>query len=286
LLHRDDDVLVLTRRPTSAQRLLGEQVKIVKWTPEYDPAWGETIEGYDAVINLAGSPIFGRRWTQKQKDLILESRTESTAGIIKAIRRADHWPDTLINASAIGYYGPHGDEILDEDSPPGEDFLAEVCREWEEEVEDDDTESVRTVRVRFGLILGKGGGALREMVRPFKMSIGGPLGSGRQWMSWIHLDDLLNMLLWALDDPRVEGPLNGTAPNPVTNREFAQTLGRVLKRPSWLTTPAIALRLAYGEAADIILEGQRVIPKRVLEMGFTFQFELIEDALRDILKAG
>lgn len=283
LLERGDDVLALTRRPEAAQRALGQQIKTVRWTPEYDPAWGEEIEGYDGVVNLAGEPIFGRRWTQKQKQLILKSRAESAAGIIKALRRADHRPDVLINASAIGYYGPRGDEEIDEMTPPGEGFLADVCRAGEEQAEDDDTENVRTVRVRIGMVLGPEGGALSRMVTPFKMFLGGPLGSGRQWVSWIHIDDLVGIFLWALENPQVEGPLNGTAPQPVTNREFARTLGRILGRPSWIPTPGIALRLIFGEAADVILQGQRVLPHRVLEMGYGFRFTSLSQALEDVL---
>lgn len=282
LIERGDDVLVLSRRPELALRRLGEQIRAIKWTPEYDPAWGEEIEGYDAVVNLAGEPIMGHRWTEAQKEKILKSRTESAAGIIKAIRRANHRPATLISASAIGYYGPHGDEELDEDTPPGEDFLARVCRAWEEEVEDDDTESVRTVRIRIGLVLGPGGGALEQIAKPFWLCMGGRLGAGRQWMSWIHIKDLVGIILWALDDPRVEGPLNGTAPQPVTNQEFARTLGRTINRPAVFPTPAFVVRLALGEAAEIVLQGQRVLPVRVQKLGYSFGFTTLADALRDI----
>ena len=286
LLAHGDDVLALTRWPGAAERILGRAVKVVKWSPGFDSSWGEAIEGYDAVINLAGEPIFGRRWTPSQKTKILKSRTETTAGIIKAIRRADHRPDVLVNTSAIGYYGPHPEKIIDETAPPGEDFLAEVCRAWEEEVEDDDTESVRTVRIRAGVVLGRGGGALKKMITPFRMFFGGPIGSGRQWVSWIHLDDLIGMYLWALSNPSVEGPLNGTAPQPVTNREFAHTLGKILGRPSWIPVPAIALRLILGEAADALLQGRRVLPQRALAMGYKFQFTTLEDSLRNILQPG
>lgn len=284
LLDRGDDVLALSRRPEAARRILGEEVKLIRWSPEFDPAWGEAIEGYDAVINLAGEPIFGRRWTRAQKRRILKSRAESAAGMIKAIRRADHRPDVLINASAIGYYGPQQDERIDESAPPGEDFLAEVSRAWEEEVEDDDTENVRTVRIRIGVALGPGGGALKWMAAPFRMFLGGPIGSGRQWISWIHIDDLVGIFLLALENPRVEGPLNATAPEPVTNREFARTLGQVLGRPSWLPTPGIVLRLAFGQAADVIRQGQRVWPRRVLEMGYRFRFASLAEALQNILR--
>ena len=282
LIERGDDVLVLSRRPELARRRLGNQIKAIEWTPNYDPVWGEKIEGYDAVVNLAGEPIFGHRWTDAQKERIRKSRTESAAGIIKAIRRADHWPETLISASGIGYYGSRGDEKLNEETPPGAGFLAEICQAWEEEVEDDDTESVRTVRIRIGMVLGPGGGALEQIARPFKVLLGGRLGSGRQWVSWIHINDLVGMILWALNDPRVEGPLNGTAPHPVTNREFARTLGRAINRPSIFPTPAFALRLALGTSAEIVLQGQRVLPERAQKLGYVFEFTSLAEALRDI----
>jgi uncharacterized protein (TIGR01777 family) len=281
---RGDDLLILSRRPNLVTRRFGTQIRAVQWTPEYDPAWGREIEGYDAVINLAGEPLFSRRWNTRQKDLILNSRADSAAGIIKAIRRIDHRPDTLISASAVGYYGPQGDQELTEDSPPGEDFLAKVCRAWEEEVEDDDTQSVRTVRIRIGMVLGRGGGALGRMIKPFKFGLGGPLGSGKQWVSWIHLRDLVDLIRWALDNPKVEGPLNGTSPHPITNKEFAQTLGRALHRPAAFPVPGFLLRLAVGGAAEVLLEGQRVVPARVLESGFSFTYPTLSAAFQEIFR--
>ncbi len=283
LLRRGDEVLALSRRPKLVRRRFGDAVKAVPWTPEYAPEWGELLESYDGVVNLAGEPIIGRRWNEAQKERILKSRIDSTAGIIKAIRRADHRPDVFVNASAIGYYGNRGDEKLDENSPPGEGFLAEVSLAAEEEAEDDDTENVRTVRVRIGVVLGPGGGALAKLATPFTLFLGGPLGSGRQWVSWIHLDDLIGIILLALENPRAEGPLNGTAPNPVTNRQFARTLGKVLGRPSFVPVPALFLRLALGDVADLLLQGQRVAPTRVGELGYKFKYPHLDSALRDIL---
>lgn len=283
LQDRGDSIVALTRHAESARRVLGEIVQVVPWTPDYDASWGNKLAGCVAVINLAGEPIFGRRWTQAQKQRIRESRTRAVAGIIEAIRRLDRPPAILINASAIGYYGPHGDEALNEASAAGNDFLAEVCRAWEQEVETAKVDHLRTVRIRTGIVLGADGGALKRMVPLFKMFLGGLLGSGQQWMSWIHLEDLVRMYLWALDNPQVEGPLNGTAPNPVTNREFSRTLGRTLGRPAWLPAPAFAVRRAFGEAANVILQGQRVLPVRSLEWGFTFQFPMLKEALEDIL---
>ncbi len=283
LLDAGDDVLVLTRRPSAARRLFQDRVKVIEWRPDYDPVWADEIEGYDAVINLAGAPIFGRRWTKAQKERLLKSRTDSAEAILKAIRRVDRRPETLINASAIGLYGPHGDEKLDEDTPPGDDFLANVVRAWEEEVEDDDTESVRTIRLRQGIVLGKGGGILPQLVSNAKMFIGGPVGSGNQWVSWIHRTDVVRLILWALRDPRVEGPLNATAPEPVTNRELMEAIRNKVGRPAPFPTPAFMVRLVFGEAADSILHGQRVIPQRAEELGFQFTFPTLDTALADLL---
>ena len=284
LIQRGDEVLILTRRPAAARQVLGETINAVQWTPKYTPSWGQQVALCDAVINLAGEPIFGRRWTAKQKERILRSRTEAAAGIIEAIRQADRPPRVLINASAIGYYGPHGDELLDESSPPGEDFLAQVCRAWEEAVETGQSAGFRIVRIRTGIVLGAEGGALKRMLPAFKMFVGGRFGSGRQWMSWIHIEDLVRLYLWALDNSMAEGPLNGTAPNPVSNREFSQLLGRVLRRPSLFPVPAFVARAIFGEAAQVILSGQRVLPRRCQELGFAFRFPRLEEALRKVLR--
>lgn len=274
-LRRDGhDVVVLTRRPP---RAAGE----VQWTPASGlDVWARSFEGAGAVVNLAGEPIAEGRWTAERKRAILASRLEATSGVVAALRAAGAPGATLLSGSAIGYYGARGDEPLDESSAAGTDFLATVCREWEAEAREADA---RVVLLRTGLVLARDGGALQQLALPFHLFAGGALGSGRQVMSWIHRDDWIAMVRWALVNPGVRGPLNLTAPSPVTNREMATALGRVLHRPSFMPAPAFALRLVLGEMADaMVLNGQRVLPRVALDGGYTFQYERLEDALAAI----
>jgi len=278
-LRRDSHrVTVLTRGAASKP---GE----VQWQPRLPPgAWARSVEGADAVINLAGESIADGRWTQARKRTILASRVDATRAIVAAIRAAGSAPATLLSGSAIGYYGTPGDAPLDESAPAGADFLAKVCREWEHEAIDAGA-TARVVLLRTGLVLARDGGALQQLAMPFHFCVGGALGSGRQVMSWIHRDDWIAMVRWALTDRSVSGPLNLTAPQPVTNREMATTLGRVLHRPSFMPTPAFTLRLLLGEMADaMILNGQRVLPRVAQRGGFTFRYESLEPALRAIQK--
>lgn len=272
-LERDGhEVRVLSRRPSAARE--------IGWTPDGAAGpWAAVLDEADAVVNLAGESIAGGRWTDARKARIRESRVWATRSLVTAIQQARRRPAVLLSGSATGYYGPRGDEPLTEASPPGEDFLANVCRDWE-------TEAVRaagTTRVvllRTGIALERDGGALPQMALPFRMFGGGPVGSGRQYYSWIHRDDWLEMVAWALRTNGVSGPLNLTAPNPVPNRDFARALGRALHRPSLLPAPAFALRLALGEMADaLLLTGQRVLPARAHAAGFTFRYPTLEAAL-------
>jgi uncharacterized protein (TIGR01777 family) len=266
-------VTVLTRSPHAT----GD----VAWNPaQVSGPWVSAVEAADAVINLSGESIAGRRWTRARKDALRSSRVETTAGLVAAMRRG-RMPPTFLNASAIGIYGPREDEDVTEDTPPGTDFLSLMAAEWEAEA------SVlagrtRVVLLRTGIVLDREGGALSEMAMPFHVMAGGPLGTGRQFMSWIHREDWIAMVMWALSNAAVSGPLNLTAPNPVTNREFAQTLGRVLRRPSLVTAPELALRALLGEMATMILTGQRVLPARALSLGFRFSHPTLEEALRTI----
>ena len=268
------DVLVLTRRPA---RTPGE----VQWAPAAGlDVWAKSFEGAGAVVNLAGEAIAGGRWTAARKRAILASRLEATNGVVAALRAAGAPGATLLSGSAIGYYGTPGDAPLDESSPAGTDFLATVCREWEAEAREAEA---RVVLLRTGLVLARGGGALQQLALPFRFFAGGPLGSGRQVMSWIHRDDWIAMVRWALANPAVHGPLNLTAPAPVTNREMATALGRALHRPSFMPAPAFALRLALGEMADaMVLNGQRVLPAVAQRAGFTFRFPTLDAALAEI----
>lgn len=268
-------VLILTRRP--------QRDGDVQWsTKPTDTSWRHALDRSDVVINLAGESIAGGRWTEERKRAIRASRMEATQALVAGIAAADRPPGVFLSSSAIGVYGLHGDEVITEESPSGDDFLASVCREWEALALEASSHS-RVVLLRSGLILSREGGALPPLALPFRFFAGGPVGSGRQYMSWISLSDWVGMVQWMLSRNHVTGPLNLTAPTPVTNAEFARTLGRVLRRPSFVPTPAFAMRLALGELADaLILGGQRVVPTRALALGYEFKHTTLESALRDI----
>lgn len=269
------DVTLLTRRP----RARGE----VAWDPVAPTGdWASTIDGADAVINLAGESIAGGRWTDARKASILASRIDATRAIAASMSNARNRPGVLVNASAVGIYGPHGSEALTEDSPPGHDFLASVCVAWEAQALEA-AWMTRVVLLRTGLVLDRDAGALPQLARPFNFFAGGPAGSGDQYYSWIHREDWTRMVRWAIDAPDVAGPLNVTAPAPVTNREFAKALGRALHRPAAAPAPAFALRLLLGEMADaLILTGQRVLPAKATLNGFEFREPDLDSALRAI----
>ncbi len=251
----------------------------ITWQPGSPGPWEEAIDGVDGVINLAGEPI-ARRWTESQKEKILASRVDSTRDLVTAIGKAKERPKFLINSSAIGYYGPRGDEPITEDTGPGSDFLSRVCVVWEEEAKRAKAFGVRVILLRTGVVLGKGGGALAKMVPPFKLFIGGPLGTGRQWMSWIQLEDEIGLLVHLIQNSEVMGPINATAPGQVTMKEFCQTLGKVLRRPSWAPVPSFALRVLMGEMADMLLTGQRVLPGKAQDSGYAFKYPNLLEALK------
>jgi uncharacterized protein len=287
LFDRGDQVIVLTRHYGHARQLFGPEVTLVEGDPMQAGEWMNTLADCDAVVHLAGENVFGRRWSAAFKTLLHDSRVRSTQLVVEALSRkplrADGQPKVLVNASAIGYYGPHGDEEVTEDSPSGSDFLAKLCVEWEKAALAAQSAGVRCVLIRVGVVLDKEGGALAKLLTPFKMGAGGPVGSGQQWMSWIHHADLVGLFLLALDHSEARGPINGTAPNPVTNRDFAKILGHVLHRPSFVWTPSFALRVLLGEVAKVIVTGQRVLPKRALGLDYSFQYPTVEAALSQIL---
>ena len=238
-----------------------------------------TLHDIDAIVHLAGEPLVGKRWTPQQKSQIRESRVLTARRLMRAMTTSTKRPKVFVSASAVGYYGPRGDESLTESSPSGEGFLAELCREWEAEVQQAETFGVRVVRVRLGLVLAPGGGVLAKMVPPFRAFIGGPLGSGRQWMSWVHRDDAIGLIEWALTDKTCPGVVNATAPNPVTMKEFCREVGRALHRPSWAPVPAFVLRLLLGEMAEMVLTGQRVLPEAAHRAGYAFRYPDLAPAL-------
>jgi uncharacterized protein (TIGR01777 family) len=278
-------VIVFTRNPDRAAKVFPKTafpvVEIVAYTPTVAGEWQQAIAGCDGVVNLAGEPI-SERWTAAHKQAILESRKLGTQRIVEAIAQADPKPQVLVNASAIGYYGTSETVTFDESSNPGNDFLAEVCKVWESEAQKVKTAGVRLVILRLGIVLGMGG-AIARMLPPFKLFAGGPIGSGKQWFSWIHRDDLVSLILQALTQPSMAGIYNATAPNPVRMAEFCHTLGEVMHRPSWLPVPAFAIEVLLGDGAIVVLEGQEVIPKRTQETGFQYQYPTIKQALEEVV---
>ena len=279
-------ILVLTRNLAAAQKVFPKSafpnLEIVAYTPTASGAWQEAIALCDGVVNLAGEPIAEKRWTPQQKQEILNSRKLGTQKIVEAIAKANPKPKVLVNASAIGYYGTSETATFDETSPPGKDFLAEVCQAWEAEAQKVTQAGVRLVILRLGIVLGQGG-AIAKMIAPFKVFAGGPLGTGRQWFSWIYLDDLVNLIIQALTKPEMEGVFNATAPNPVRMSELAQTMGEIMQRPSWLPVPRFALETLLGEGAMVVLEGQQVLPQRTQASGFNYQYSTVKQALKEIV---
>jgi uncharacterized protein len=276
------EILILTRNPQQASTRF-PQAQVVGYNPLRSGEWQQSISGCDAVINLAGEPIAEKRWTSAQKQTILDSRHIGTQKIVEAINSASVKPQVLINASAIGYYGTSETSKFTETSPAGNDFLAEVCTKWETAAQAVTVSGTRLVILRLGIVLGENGGALGKMLAPFSAFVGGPIGSGKQWFSWIHRDDLVKMIIAAIEDPQMQGVYNATAPNPVTMTDFAATLGTVMNRPSWLPVPNFALEALLGEGAIVVLQGQQVVPTHPLAQGFEFQYPTLKPALAAIL---
>jgi uncharacterized protein len=286
LQQQGHQILVLTRNPDTAGHLFPSRafpnLEILRYTPTQSGAWQQSISGCTGVVNLAGAPLADERWTPSRKQEILDSRQLGTQKIVEAIAQADSKPEVLINASAVGYYGTSETATFDENSPAGDDFLAQVCQAWEAQAQKVKDTGTRLVILRLGIVLGNGG-ALGKMLLPFKLFAGGPLGSGRQWFSWIHIDDLVNLIVQALTRSELQGIFNATAPSPVRMSQLCQTLGEVMGRPSWLPVPDFALELLLGEAAQVVLQGQQVLPKRTLETGFDYQYTTLKPALQQVV---
>jgi uncharacterized protein (TIGR01777 family) len=254
-------------------------VEFAVWDAEHNPAPSAMLEGTDAIVHLAGEPV-SQRWNSEVKQRIRASRTQGTRNLVAAIGELRSRPRALVSASAIGYYGDRGDEILTEASGPGTGFLSEVCLEWENEAAAAAKLGLRVVTARIGIVLGRGGGALKKMALPFRMGIGGPIGSGKQWMSWIHIDDLISLLLFLLENSSMQGAVNAVAPAPVRNRDFTRALGDALHRPAAIPTPGFALQLLFGEMAEVILASERVLPAKARSAGFEFECTDLAKALR------
>lgn len=280
---RGSEVSVLSRDPDRARERLGE-VEALRWDLMSEAAPAEAFAGRDAVLHLAGEPV-AQRWSSSTKRAIRDSRVTGTRNLIEGLRHAEPRPRTLLSSSAIGYYGLHGAEPLDEEAPPGRDFLAEVCVEWETEAARAQELGMRVVQLRTGVVLDRSGGALATMLPPFRLGVGGPVAGGQQYISWIHTADLVGMMLAALDDERWSGPINGTAPEPVPNSEFSRVLGRVLGRPAFVPVPGFALRALYGEMSEIVTGGARVVPAKALMLGYEFRHPQLEESLRSALDA-
>ena len=283
LTEKGHEVVILTRQ-ASRENQPGVRARYAYWNPPQKGAWEKELEGVDGIINLAGEPIAGKRWTPEQKQKILQSRAGATQAVVRAIERAKRKPLFLINASAVGYYGPHGDEEVTEEAGHGKDFLSQTCQAWEAHALRAEDFGLRVVRLRIGIVLEKGGGALAKMLFPFQFGLGGPLGSGRQWMSWIHREDLIGLIHFLLEKREARGAVNATSPSPVRMKEFTQVLGHVLHRPALFPVPGWVLKILLGEMADMLLTGQKVLPQRALKLGYSFKYSRLEPALKEILE--
>jgi uncharacterized protein len=298
LRERGDEVTVLSRDPERARDRLerltrpsnegdgqASTLQAARWDPLHEPAPSAALEQRDAVVHLAGENV-AQRWTASAKRAIRESRVMGTRHLLQGLAPLPdvQRPGVLVSASAIGYYGPHSEEPIDEESPAGVDFLAQTCSAWEAEAVAAERLSMRVVRVRTGVVLDRAGGALAKMLTPFKLGIGGPVAGGAQYISWIHPDDLVGIVLAALDDGRWRGPVNATAPHPQSNRDFSKALGHALKRPSLLPVPGTALKLLYGEMSQIVTTGARVLPARALVLGYGFRHPELDSALQAALE--
>jgi uncharacterized protein len=286
LVARGDEVVVLTRDRERAAQALGAGIELQEWhDPLQAPPDPAILSGAGAVVNLLGEPI-SQRWTAEIKQRIRQSRELGTRNLIDALRSltAEERPAVLVSGSATGFYGPRGDEVIDEAGAVGSDWLARLVQAWEGEALAASGDGIRVVVSRTGVVLAERGGALAKMLPPFKLGVGGPIAGGRQYIPWIHLDDAVGAILHCLDDDRANGPVNVVAPSPQTNRDFSRALGRALHRPAVMPVPGLALKLMYGEMSEIVLTGQRAVPSRLGALGYEFRHSEVEAALRDVLR--
>ncbi len=284
LLGEGHTVVLLSRRPQPVKNVERKLVQVEEWDGKTIGSWVDRLENVDGIINLAGASIDAKRWTEARKAVLVTSRIESTRALVSGIRLMKKRPAVLVNASAVGFYGDVESGDATESRPAGNDFLASLCRRWEEEAQKAEELSVRVVQLRFGVVLEKGGGALEKMILPFRLFVGGPLGSGSQWFPWVHRDDVIGAIIFSLQNPNISGPVNVSAPNQVTMREFSQALGKTMHRPSWARVPAFVLRIVLGEMGGTVLTGQRAVPRKLEDAGFAFRYPRLDEALRAIVK--
>lgn len=282
-LHRaGEEVIIFSRKNSLPQELMGlANIHLVSTSK---PS-AKDLEGVDALVNLAGESVVGEKWSDKRKEALRTSRVDFTRSIVEELAKVKVKPKVFLQGSAIGFYGMHetGKPVFSEDAKSGEDFLAKLCVDWEEEANHSKDLGIRTVLIRTGIVLSPESGAMQQMLLPFKMFVGGPLGNGKQYMSWIHLADMIGAIQFLLANPKAEGPFNFTAPNPCSNEEFSTVLGKVLGRPSFMRVPSFPLIALYGEGAEVILKGQNVIPSKLTALGYQFQFSELKNALEDLL---
>jgi uncharacterized protein len=284
LLASKYSVVVLTRNPRPSTLTSNPLLQIARWGSKEHKEWHQHIEGADAIVNLSGESLGSKRWTERRKQTLISSRVDPTQALIDAMKMAPAKPRVLLNASAVGYYGPVKEGDVTEEFPAGTDFAARLCAQWERTALEANSFGVRTVLLRSGIVLDPRGGALQKMMQPFRFFAGGPLGSGNQWIPWIHREDEIRAIRFALDNGQISGPVNLAAPEAATMRAFSTALGKALRRPSAMRVPKFVLRALLGEMADIVLTGQRVVPRKLLQAGFTFRYPELKDALEDLLK--
>ncbi len=288
LISDGHEVIALSRTPERAISHMPEGVRLERWDAKTAEAWGPLVDGAGAIVNLAGEPLPGRRffptrWTPQRRKLIVESRQDAGRAVVEAIEAASHKPGVVVQASAIGYYGPNPAGEQTEDSPPGRDFLARVCIDWEASTAPVEGMGIRRVILRTGLVFNSKEGALPRLLLSFRLFAGGPMGSGQQWYSWIHQEDWVSAARFLIDDQSAAGIYNLTAPNPLKSAQLARLIGEVMRRPSFVPVPGFALRLAFGEVSTTVLDGQKVVPNRLLDQGYSFKYPEAEAALRDLL---
>lgn len=282
LIDEGHSIIVLSRHPESTPASANTRARVIQWNGREDGPWATRCDGAEVVINLSGAPIADRRWTPARKRELVDSRVLTTQALLASIAKWNTKPHTFITASGVGLYGDRGSEEVNEDSPRGKGFLAELCHAWEAAAKQGEALGLRVLPVRFGMVLGLNGGALPKMAFPFRFFLGGPVLPGSQFVSWIHVKDLSRLILWLITNQSMSGPVNGVAPDSVTMREFCERLGQAMRRPSWFPVPGFLLRIALGELASMLTTGQQVYPKRALEGGFTFLYPKLSAALEAV----